>query len=155
MSVNCCPTGTDVDDRCPRCHEKGRTVKTVTIHALVPDPPRAADGWRFCRSGTCGVAYYRPSGQTIPVSALGVRVGQKETRADRPVCYCFGYTAQDIAEDPAGVSQDIKARCRRGENRCAQTNPQGSCCLGNVNAVVRSARAPGGQPTRSTSCANA
>jgi len=135
--MDCCATEAVVDDLCPACHEKGRAVKPVTIRAMAPDAQPSSEGWRFCRSAHCGVAYYHVRGNTVPVSALPVRVGLKETAPDRPVCYCFAYSEQDIARDPNGVSEDIKARCRRGEDRCAETNPQGSCCLGNVLAIAR------------------
>ena len=139
--MDCCSTEVVVDDLCPACHERGRAVKPVTIRAMAPDPQPTSEGWRFCRSAACGVAYYHPRGNTVPVSALPVRVGQKETAPDRPVCYCFGYSAQDIARDPHRVSEDIKERCRRGEDRCAETNPQGSCCLGNVLGIARAVQA--------------
>lgn len=139
--MDCCSTEAGVHDLCPACHEKGRAVKPVTIRTMAPDPQPTSEGWRFCRSAACGVAYYHPRGNTVPVSALPVRVGQKETAPDRPVCYCFGYSAQDIARDPHRVSEDIKERCRRGEDRCAETNPQGSCCLGNVLGIARAVQA--------------
>jgi len=135
--MDCCSTKPAVAVRCPACREKGRAVKPVTIRAMAPDQQPPSEGWRFCRSATCDVAYYRRKGDTVPVSALPVRVGQKETAPDRPVCYCFRYSAQDIARDPEGTREDIKGRCRRGEDRCATTNPQGSCCLGDVLAIAR------------------
>lgn len=135
--MDCCAAEAVAPDRCPTCHEKGRAVKPATIDALVRDQQHTSEGWRFCRTATCDIAYYHPEGDTVPVSGLRVRVGQKEPSSDRPVCYCFGYSAKAIESDPDGVSEDIKQRCRRGEDRCAETNPQGSCCLGNVLAIAR------------------
>ena len=58
-----------------------------------------------------------------------------------PLCYCFGYTAADIAAEiradgATTIPDAITAHCRRGEDRCPETNPQGSCCLGNIRAAV-------------------
>lgn len=138
--MDCCEAESTTPDHCPTCHEKGRAVKSVTIDALVREQQHPNDGWRFCRSATCSVAYYHPEGESIPVSGLHVRVGQKETSPDRPICYCFGYSAEAIKANPDRVSGDIKERCRRGEDRCAETNPQGSCCLGNVLSITRRLR---------------
>jgi len=82
--------------------------------------------------------YFHPDGAALGVDALRVRVGQKETGPDRPICYCFAHSAADLRAKP-GIRDEIKAACKRGEDHCAETNPQGACCLGNVAAVLRQA----------------
>ena len=42
-----------------------------------------------------------------------------------------------VLRQPVGVTAAITERCRRGEDRCPETNPQGACCLGNVRAISR------------------
>lgn len=94
---------------------------------------------RFCRSAHCPVVYFHgEAGTALGADALKVRVGHKEHLADRPICYCFGHSAADLQARPS-IGEEIKAACKRGEDRCAETNPQGSCCLGNVAAVLRDA----------------
>ncbi len=47
-----------------------------------------------------------------------------------PVCYCFGYTAEDIRKDMeengrSKIMEKIMAEKRRGGCNCANTNPKG------------------------------
>ncbi len=100
-------------------------------------------GWRFCRTLGCPVVYFHDTEDPVECGEVSAEIAQKSERAGRPVCYCFGYSAADIWADPEGlVVEDIKARCRSGEDRCGETNPQGSCCLGNVSALRRAAGWP-------------
>ena len=152
--MECCDPAASVVDvheaiaDCPSCGARGKSVGEVTLHALLkPDCPRPDGPHRFCRSPACEVVYFAEAdGAVMLGDALTVRVGAKETAADRPLCYCFGYTAADVLEDVAAtgtseIPDRITEHCRRGEDRCPETNPQGSCCLGNVRAVMREAQA--------------
>lgn len=139
--MDCCSTTADtaalVD--CPRCGTRGRIVGDQTLDALLVAPEQRATGaWRFCRKADCSVVYFNDDGAELEANALSVRVGQKEDKADRPICFCFGHSAEDLRARPV-IREEIKTACRRGEDRCAETNPQGSCCLGNVAAVLREA----------------
>jgi len=115
-------------------------VGDATLDALLTAPAqRAPGGWRFCRNPMCAAVYFHgQDGAILGKDALSVRVGQKDRAADRPICYCFDHSAEELVQRPS-IADDIKAACRRGEDRCAQTNPQGSCCLGNVAAVLKTA----------------
>jgi hypothetical protein len=47
-----------------------------------------------------------------------------------PVCYCFGYTVEDIRKDVvengrSTIMEKIMAEKRRGGCDCANTNPKG------------------------------
>jgi hypothetical protein len=60
---------------------------------------------------------------------------------ERIVCFCFGHTAADVAaggrsDGSNAVVESITDACRRGLGRCAQTNPSGRCCLGEIRALV-------------------
>lgn len=157
--MDCCPTRTGPDGRpiegaeeaaaprthCPSCGTKGRRVPPITLDSLVVEGfQRRDEPYRFCPSPDCDTAWFgEHSGHRIPRSASRVRIGQKERAADRPLCYCFGYSFADLAADVArtggsSIPDEITARCRRGEDRCPETNPQGSCCLGNVRAALKS-----------------
>ena len=132
---------------CPSCSNKGRSVKPITIESLVTETARArvglTDGFRFCAEPSCDVAYFHlESGDRFMRSDVNVRIGQKETSAPRPVCYCFDHTVEDIADEVAKtgtskIADEITQKCRQGLDRCEETNPQGACCLGNVRQAVR------------------
>ena len=135
---------------CPSCSNKGRSVKPITIESLVTEAARArvglTDGFRFCAEPSCNVAYFHlESGDRFMRSDVNVRIGQKETSAPRPVCYCFNHTVEDIADEVAktGTSKipdEITQKCRQGLDRCEETNPQGACCLGNVRQALKAAQ---------------
>ena len=149
--MDCCGAADEIEPQaitdCPRCGTRGRSVTEVTLDALLKAGTERADGpHRFCRNPVCEVVYFAEStGAVLGRGALTVRVGQKEDAPDRPVCYCFGYSAADIGTDVATtgtspIPEIITEHCRRGEDRCPETNPQGSCCLGNVGTVLREAQ---------------
>ena len=139
-----------LNETCPRCGAKGRKVKAVTIESQVTDEAKASldalDGFRFCPTGDCSVAYYRPEdGALIDKGRTRFPIFQKESSPERLVCYCFQHSVQEIrdeARDSADtqVIQEIKDSCKRGLDDCARNNPQGSCCLGNVSKVVKEAK---------------
>jgi hypothetical protein len=135
--MDCCSAEKTAEGICPTCGGRGRKVGTVTLTALVPDRTLSGEDWKFCRTQDCPVAYYSGSNEVVPVADVAVPITQKSTAPDRPVCYCFLHSAEDIENDhAAAIAADIKARCGRGEDRCHLTNPQGSCCLGNVVALT-------------------
>ncbi len=135
---------------CPGCGVGGRAVKAVTLESLVRPEILGRlsqlDGFRFCAEPTCDVAYYQPeTGDRVKRAEVTVRIGQKETAAPRRVCYCFQYTAEQIEEDVArtgssSIPETIAEKCRQGLDRCEETNPQGSCCLGNVQKALAAAQ---------------
>jgi hypothetical protein len=133
---------------CPACGQRGRKVKPITLESLVLETvERPEASYRFSASVGCEVAWFGDAGHRIPVSASRVAIGQKSTSADRTLCYCFGHTAQDIAEELAAtgsstIPKRIADACKRGEDLCPEMNPQGSCCLGNVHAVLKASPPP-------------
>ncbi len=150
----CCDTGAKGDTKgsaqCPSCGTKGRPVKPVTIESLVFEEARRRvgrpDGFRFCVEPSCEVAYFQPeTGARISKAEVRVRIGQKTTDPPRPICYCFDHTVEEIeaevlATGTSKVADDIAEKCRQGLHRCEETNPQGSCCLGNVRRAVKGAQ---------------
>ena len=59
--------------------------------------------------------------------------------AERPgehlVCYCFGYTIEDLKRDQ-GVVATIEEHVRAGRCACKVRNPRGICCLGEIRKAV-------------------
>ena len=132
---------------CRVCGEKGKTVKPVTIESLLTENAMGRvsnpDGFRFCLTPSCEVAYYRPgTEERFFRRDVRVRIGLKEVESPQTVCYCFEHTVEEIETDVAttgtsSIPDEIVEKCRQGLDRCPTTNPQGSCCLGNVKGVMQ------------------
>ena len=135
--------------RCPECGALGKPVARITLGALLkPEarpriPPQKE--FCFCRTATCEVVYFREGEALFRKDDLSVRVGLKEPQdPTAPACYCFGWTPQKIRAEiettgKSTVIEQIKAQVKAGNCYCEVTNPQGSCCLGNVAKIVQPA----------------
>ncbi len=132
---------------CPVCGQPGKSVETKTLkHIVQPTHLELVNkpGFLFCRSSGCDVVYFHPDGDRLRKPDVRVRVGLKETEDPVPICYCFGFT-QAMALDELRatgksiIPQRITAEVKAGNCACEIRNPQGSCCLGNVTAVVKRA----------------
>ncbi|RMG10140.1 MAG: hypothetical protein D6731_18040 [Planctomycetota bacterium] len=140
----------DPDRRCPECGGPTSAVGETTLRSLLTDAAASsledARGFRFCPATGCETVYVQPAtGRRFSKADVRVRVGQKESEPPRPVCYCFDHTAEEIeaevlAHGTSRIAEQIAAKCRQGLQRCAETNPQGRCCLGNVRAVAEAAQ---------------
>lgn len=116
-------------------------MSAVTVTALARVDVGADGDWRYCSAADCDVAWFsHTTGDVVTRHESRVRFFDKETTEDRPVCYCFGFSVADVragrrANGQNTVADAITQRCRRGEDRCEHTNPQGACCLGNVRRI--------------------
>lgn len=151
----CCKTGVKTGATaavaCPACGTKGKAIRPITIESLVVEQTRRRvgrpDGFRFCAEPSCEIAYYQAAtGTRIAKGEVRVRIGQKVTESPKPVCYCFEHTIEEIeaevlATGASRVADDITEKCRQRLERCEETNPQGSCCLGNVRRAENLAQA--------------
>jgi copper chaperone CopZ len=132
---------------CPQCGTRTRAVPPITIRSLLNDDSLATlsshEGFRFCRNSECDTTYHHPVNGRILVRAdVRLRIGQKETGPDRPICYCFDYAVADLAAEVAATGAStipdiITGNCRKGLDRCEEENPQGACCLGNVRKAYQ------------------
>lgn len=134
---------------CPSCSKKGKSVKPLTLNALLEPTSRdqVTEGpYRFCESPGCETVYYAEDGShSFLKSDLTVRVGIKESEAPRYVCYCFDHTIEEIEEQvkrtgESTVLNDIKTRMKDG-CWCETKSPEGSCCMRAVNWQIKAARA--------------
>lgn len=145
MSEECCsiPAPGGSPSNCPSCGARGKPVGTETLTSLLKEPTRAgADEYRFCPAKACDVVYFGSAGPSRFLRTdLTVPVWQKEGDPSCPVCYCFNHSASSIGDELRRTGQstvlaDIKQKVKDGLCACESKNPQGSCCLGNVGAVV-------------------
>ncbi|MBI4362655.1 MAG: copper chaperone Copz family protein [Euryarchaeota archaeon] len=140
------------DGPCPACGKPGKPVDLLTVKAMlaVPLTELRATRYRFCKTPECPMVYYgvdadHPIGET----ALRERVHQKHPEDDDVfVCYCFRHTPATIRAEVEStgrstVVEAITAGIQAGRCACEVRNPQGSCCLGNVRAVVENRKRKG------------
>ncbi|MFO3798095.1 MAG: hypothetical protein ACK8QZ_12600, partial [Anaerolineales bacterium] len=87
--------------------------------------------------------YYSTDGQQMFTETdLRERVFQKHPDAiDVFVCYCFQRTVGQVHAHGKAVAEEISRGVKAGQCACEIRNPQGSCCLGNVYALLGKAAA--------------
>ncbi len=143
---------------CPECGNRSKQVDILTVKSLVWHLPfgMAPAQYYFCEAPACDVVYFpsNPQSPTFHRGNLLVRVGVKEKHDPISVCYCFGVTRQDIAEEvertgKSTIGERIKAEVKAGNCACEVKNPSGKCCLGNVTRAIQEA-----QRTESSAAAN-
>jgi hypothetical protein len=149
----CCAVEPGKDGKnstCSCCHENGKRVPASTVRALVRgdlrDQVREGD-YVLCLNPGCAQVYSGPDGtRPFAKSDLAVRVGYKEREGPHLVCYCFNHSVEEIETQLRGsgkttVPESIKAEIQAGRCACEVKNPQGTCCLGNVNRATKEAEA--------------
>ncbi len=131
---------------CSTCGQKGKPVDTLTLKALlaVPLTELRAVEYAFCRTPDCPTVYYSFDGQQrFSEDALREQVHQKHPTADDVwVCFCFRQSpasirAELVTTGHSSVFAAVTAAIQAGQCACDIRNPQGSCCLGSVRAVVQ------------------
>ena len=132
--------------RCPTCGQRGKAVDTATLKALLSVSLMEIRpvAYYFCRTVACPAVYFAAAGgQQFTEASLRERVHQKHPDEDDVfVCYCFRHApatikAELIETGRTDVTEAITAGIQAGKCACEIRNPQGSCCLGNVRAVVQ------------------
>jgi hypothetical protein len=127
-------------------------VDVITLKALlsgeglrrgVPPAPR------FCATLGCPVVYFDNAVPIVFEEALVTVTVHAKHPGDGsvPVCYCFGHTPETIRHELASTgrssaSETIAAEVKAGHCACEVKNPKGTCCLGDVSMVERSALLP-------------
>jgi len=146
-NTNCCNTKDDsvssvVSTSCLVGGHKNKQVQLITIKSLlVPSKLAEIDPsqtYYFCKDADCDVVYFSQSQQFMKQD-LKVEVYQKEVADDVPICYCFGWTAKliEASTNMNEISASITEHIQAGRCGCEVNNPQGSCCLGNINAEIK------------------
>jgi len=138
-----CTLPTPGPAECLNCGKKGKPVATLTVKNLVRDHTRvpASASFCFCRTPDCDVVYFTDH-MVLHKPDLKVRVGIKETADPIPLCYCFGYTRDDIRRDVetsqgTAILEKIKAEVKSSLCACEVKNPSGACCLGDITRAIK------------------
>lgn len=115
--------------------------KTTLDHHLARIPRgKIGDEAGFCPNPACEVVYFSGAA-TVRKDETLLPVTQKDPGDDVFVCYCFEHKRGDLRRDLAqkgttDIPDRIKLGIKEGRCDCARRNPQGACCLGNVNASI-------------------
>lgn len=131
--------------QCPHCMLVGRTIEIQTVRALVTVSLRNLEpnGYRFCATPDCPIVYYHgATGSVINSGQIREMVYQKASTDDQAlVCYCFQHTLGVLrlanAAQQALILKDIRTGIQEGQCACDLRNPQGRCCLGNVQHILQ------------------
>ena len=129
---------------CPTCNQKGLPVQGQTVKSLLSVSLRKVldKDYFFCPTSTCPIVYFSDDGKSFfTTSDIRERVYQKEPFSkDVLICYCFKYTASEIRQADPDIRQsilnEIKAGIKASQCACDLRNPQGSCCLGNIQRLI-------------------
>jgi hypothetical protein len=126
--------------RCPVTGVIGRPVDTITLKALLRPPGLATldplAQHYYCPDPGCDTVYFG-AGRTFVRTDVDVPVLAKEPAGDVPVCYCFGWTRDRLRAAGSVAAQEIRGHIAAGRCGCEVNNPQGACCLGDVERVIR------------------
>lgn len=138
--------GDDSSHGCKKCGKASRPVTRRTILLMLKPALLGSVGeaeYRFCADPDCRVVYFtEDEGPCFTIEDLRVRVGLKEKDDPIPLCYCFGFDERHAREEIAltgrcSIPERISALIKQGMCACAERNPSGACCLGEVNRAVK------------------
>ena len=126
---------------CPTNGQVGKRVAVQTLQAMLKrslNLLRSVE-YRFCPDPNCPTVYYSVDGaQTFAETDLREQVFQKHPEdVDGLVCYCFQHTLRELGTDGENIVREINQGVEQHQCACTIRNPQGSCCLGNVNSLVK------------------
>jgi len=130
---------------CPQCGRPAKPVEGQTVRSMVAvslrDVPQG--NYLFCPTRECPLVYFSEDGRALFLtSQVRERVYQKEPDSrDVWMCYCFRHNVGDVtlgtSLDHEHILADINRGIKAEECACDLRNPQGSCCLGNINARIK------------------
>jgi hypothetical protein len=131
---------------CPVNGARSKQVDMLTVKSLVRQLPLGMPDtqYYFCDSSDCEVVYFALDAEASRFCRedLVVRVGAKETADPIPICYCFGFSRQDIWDEirstgKSTVAKRITAEVEAGRCACEVKNPSSKCCLGDVTRTAK------------------
>lgn len=148
---DCCPVNVNsgsapVVMACPANGARSKRVDALTVKSLVRKLPLGMPNtqYYFCDASDCDLVYFASDAEAARFRRedLVVRVGAKETADPIPICYCFGFTRQDIWDEirstgKSTVAERITAEVEAGHCACEVKNPSRKCRLGDVTRAAK------------------
>jgi hypothetical protein len=136
--------------KCPFSRDEGVHVDLITVKSLVKEHLRSSvrqdEEYLFCENPVCDIVYFsKDPTHHFETKDLKEKVTVKDRGLDVKVCYCFNHTRESIIAEiklsgKTTVLEDIKKKMKNPGCFCEVSNPQGSCCLGNVSSWVKEAK---------------
>lgn len=143
--MDCCAKEKNEQQSCPRCGSKSKKVSVITVRYMLKGSfqPQVQEksSYRFCSSPTCLVVYFSEIADDVfTKNQLSERVTIKESDDPVPICYCFNFFRHDVEKEISETGKTtipdfITAQVKAKNCLCEYTNPQGTCCLGNVRRI--------------------
>ena len=119
------------NSNCPECGQRCHAVslKTVLHHVKQIWTSKLSDQQYFyCHAPECNIVYFATATSTITKAEIRTLIGRQEESADALICFCFG-----VSNAEAANNKDIKAfvikQTKASLCSCATANPSGRCCL--------------------------
>ena len=139
---------------CPVNNARCTRVDMLTVKSLARRLPLGMPHtqYYFCDSPDCDVVYFASDAETPRFCRKDLTggVGAKQTVDPITICYCFGFTNQEICNEipvkgKSRLAERIAAEVEAGRCACEVKNPSGRCCLGDVTRTVRDGLRPKGE----------
>lgn len=116
---------------CPANQQEYIEVQKKTILQHLQFPWKwefSEEKYYFCDDQYCDVVYFGINGSVISKSELRTIVGKKESSEDTFICYCFGVSKSDAAQNP-NIKDFVTQQTKEKNCACEIRNPSGRCCL--------------------------
>jgi hypothetical protein len=126
---------------CPVSGARSKQVDMLTVSSLVRQLPLGMPNteYYFCDAADCDVVYF-PFNSQAPLfrrADLLVRVGSKETEYPIPVCYCFGFTREDIQKEITETGDSTVANRISAEVKAARRSHVGGLVVSSRYITAR------------------
>ena len=128
--ADCCTQTPPKKHRCPVNGKQYHSVSAKTILHNIKSPwnlQNSNQGYYFCDDPECDVVYFGLDDSTIKQTELRKVVGVKENKPHSMVCYCFGVSRQESADQ--SIKEFVIKQTRDKTCACTTRNPSGRCCL--------------------------
>jgi len=134
---------------CSESATDSKKIQRRTIEHMVK--PELADKildsqYYYCADADCPVVYFSMENTNkFTIEDLQVAVFAKDPGKNVNVCYCYDWTRGRI-EDEIGTtgvstaSKEVAEKVRASLCECDIKNPKGTCCLGDINTVIKEAK---------------
>ncbi len=103
-----------------------------------------------CLNPSCDCLYYS-LWRMVPARYCNKPLGFKSNApSPRPICYCLGFTLEDIRRDAGregngSVVRSIREHAAQNSGLCERLNPSGQCCWGQVRRYLDGSSGPSGR----------